>query len=114
MSSQKAADISDLALVGHGFADRVAEPSDAAELALGTIRAIHRYLGRIVVARIVREIGAPITTGGTLASALAATENQSVDLTPSASAAADRSAMRASPPFIACAAATPIIDVSVM
>lgn len=114
MSSQKAADISDRASVGHGFAERVAELSEAAELALGATRTEHRHLGRIVVPGIVGEIGAPVTTGGTLASALAATENQSVDRTPSASAAADRSAMRASPPFIACAAATPIIDVSVM
>ena len=92
----------------------MAEPSEAAELALGATRTEHSHLGRIVVVRIVGEIGAPSTTGGTLTPALDAAKNHSLDLTPSVSAAAARSAIRASPPFIAWAAATPMIDVSVM
>lgn len=96
------------------MAERVAELSEAAELALGTSRTEHRHLWRIVVAGIVREIGAPVTTGGTLASALDTAKDHLPDLTPSASAAAARSAIRASSPLIASAAATPTIEVSVM
>ena len=97
-----------------GFAERVAELSEAAELALGAARAEHRRLGRIVVPGIVGNVSAPATTEGTLTPALDAAKDYSFDLTPSVSAAAARSAIRASPPFIAWAAATPIIDVSVM
>ncbi len=100
--------------LGHGLAARVAELSEAAELAIGATRTEHRHLGRIVVAGIVGEIGPPMTAGETLASALDTAKDHSLDLTPSVSAAAARSAIRASPPFIAWAAATPIIDVSVM
>jgi len=79
----------------------VAEVYEAAELALGAARAEHRHLGRIVVPGIVGKVSAPATTGGTLAPALDAAKDHSLDLTPSVSAAAARSAMRASPPFIA-------------
>ncbi len=96
------------------FAGRVAAFSEAAELALGADRAVHRHIGRIVVTRIGGEIGAPATSGGALTPALDAAKGYSVDLTPSVSAAAARSAIRASPPFIAWAAATPIIEVRVM
>jgi len=88
--------------------------SEAAELALAADRAVHRHIGRIVVTRIGGEIGAPATSGGALTPALDAAKGYSVDLTPSVSAAAARSAIRASPPFIAWAAATPIIEVRVM
>lgn len=99
--------------MAHGRVDRIAELLTS-ELALGAAWAIHRHLGRIVVPRIVREAGTPLTTAGTLALTLDAAKDHSVDRTPSVSAAAARSAMRASPPFIAWAAATPIIEVSVM
>ncbi len=96
------------------FARRVPELFEAAELTLSTARTEHDYLGRIIVARIIREVSAPATSGSTLTPALDATEDHSFDLSPSASAAAERSAIRALSPFIASAAATPIIDVSVM
>ncbi len=92
---------------------RPANPRPA-KLALGATRTEHRHLGKIVVPGIVGEIGAPVTTGRSLAPALDAAKDHSLGLTPSVSAAAARSAIRASPPFIAWAAATPIIDVSVM
>ena len=92
----------------------MAELLEPSELALGATWAVHRHLGRIVVPRIVREVGSPSTSAGTVAPALDAAKDHSLDLTPSVSAAAARSAMRASPPFIAWAAATPIIEVSVM
>ncbi len=91
-----------------------AEVSEAAEFARGAARAIDRDFGRIIVARIIREVSAPATTEGTLTPALDAAKDHSLDLTPSVSAAAARSAIRASPPFIAWAAAKPIIDVGVM
>ena len=92
---------------------RPANPRPA-KLALGATRTEHRHLGWVVIPRVVREIGAPATANGALAPAFDAAKNHSLDLTPSVSAAAARSAIRASPPFIAWAAATPIIDVSVM
>ena len=96
------------------FARRVAELCGAAELTLSTARTEDDYFGRIIVARIIREVSAPAKGGGTLTPALDAAKDHSLDLTLSVSAAAARSAIRASPPFIASAAATPIIDVSVM
>lgn len=114
MSSQDASRQSRPALVELSFAERVAQLVEAAELALSTTRTEHGYLGTIVVFRIDGEVGTPPTTGGALAPALDAAKDHSLDLTPSVSAAAAKSAIRASPPFIAWAAATPIIDVRVM
>ena len=114
MSKQDISRQSRPALVECGFAERVARLTDASELALSTTRTEHDNLGRIAIFRIVSGVGTPVTTGGTLATALDVAKDHSLDLTPSVSAAAARSAMRASPPFIAWAAATPIIDVSVM
>jgi len=106
--------LSDRALVGHDFTGSIRELSEAAELAIGATRTEHRHLGRIVVLGIVGEIGPPMTTGDTVEPALNTAKDHSLDLTPSVSAAAARSAIRASPPFIAWAAAIPIIDDSVM
>ena len=81
---------------------------------LGASRKEHDYLGRIVVLWTFRETHAPAATRAALAPALDAAKDHLLDRTPRVSAAAERSAMRASPPFIASAAAKPIIDVSVM
>lgn len=97
-----------------GFTERAAEGSEASELALGAARTKNCHLRWIVVLGIVDEIGAPTTTAADLAPALDAAKGHLPDLTPSVSAAAERSAIRASPPFIASAAAMPIIEVSVM
>ena len=105
---------SDVESIAHGLVDRIAGLLEPSELALGAAWAKQRHFGRVVVARILREVRTPMTAGGTLAPALDAAKDHSLDLTPSVSAAAAKSAIRASSPFIACAAATPIIDVRVM
>ena len=114
MSSRDASQQPRPALVELCFAERVAELAKAAKLAFSALRTEHDYLGRIVVFRIVGEVGTPVTTGAALTPALDTAKDHSVDLTPSVSAAAVKSAIRASPPFIAWAAAMPIIDVKVM